>query len=71
MVRDVQVDGARVALEVTLTVAGCPMRNEIQSRVGTALAGIGEVATRDFIRSELRGLLETLEDDDRDDAAND
>ncbi|HEX4867927.1 MAG TPA: P-loop NTPase [Acidimicrobiales bacterium] len=41
MVRDVQVDGAGVSLEVTLTVAGCPLRNEIQSRVATALAGIG------------------------------
>ena len=30
MVRDVTVDGDAVALEVTLTVAGCPLRNEIQ-----------------------------------------
>ncbi len=41
MVRDVRVDGDRVALEVTLTVAGCPLRNEIQSRVTGALTGIG------------------------------
>src|SRR5690606_2200256 len=41
MVRDVRVDGDRVSLEVTLTVAGCPLRNEIQSRVTGALAGIG------------------------------
>ncbi len=41
MVRDVQVDGTSVALEVTLTVAGCPLRNEIQSRVTGALNGIG------------------------------
>ena len=31
MVRDVRVDDDRVSLEVTLTVAGCPLRNEIQS----------------------------------------
>ncbi len=41
MVRDVRIDGDAVALEVTLTVAGCPLRNEIQSRVTGALAGIG------------------------------
>jgi ATP-binding protein involved in chromosome partitioning len=41
MVRDVRVDGDSVALEVTLTVAGCPLRNEIQSRVTGALSGIG------------------------------
>ena len=37
MVRDVRVDGDAVGLEVTLTVAGCPLRNEIQSRVTGAL----------------------------------
>jgi ATP-binding protein involved in chromosome partitioning len=41
MVRDVRIDGTAVALEVTLTVAGCPLRNEIQSRVTSALDGIG------------------------------
>ena len=42
MVRDVRIgqDDA-VALEVTLTVAGCPLRNEIQSRVTNALTAIG------------------------------
>jgi len=44
MVTDVRVDGDAVALEVTLTVAGCPLRNEIQSRVTTALEGIGVTA---------------------------
>ena len=39
MVRDVRIDGDSVALEVTLTIAGCPLRNEIQTRVTTALAG--------------------------------
>ncbi|MFL6204839.1 MAG: Mrp/NBP35 family ATP-binding protein [Acidimicrobiales bacterium] len=44
MVRDVRVDGASVALEVTLTVAGCPLRNEIESRVTGALSAIGVTA---------------------------
>ncbi len=42
MVRDVRIGpGDAVALEVTLTVSGCPLRNEIQSRVTTALTAIG------------------------------
>ncbi len=42
MVRDVQVGaGDAVALQVTLTVAGCPLRNEIQTRVTDALTAIG------------------------------
>src|SRR3546814_10927705 len=41
MVRDVRIDGDDGALEVTLTVAGCPMRNEIQNRVTGALTAIG------------------------------
>ena len=39
MVRDVDVSGdGRVSLTVVLTIAGCPLRNEIQNRVNTALA---------------------------------
>ena len=41
MVRDVRVDGGAVALQVTLTVAGCPLRNEIDRRVTEALTGAG------------------------------
>ncbi len=41
MVRNVVVDGDSVAVEITLTVAGCPLRNEIQSRVTGALETIG------------------------------
>jgi len=47
MVRDVTVgDDGRVALTIALTVAGCPLRAEIQSRVGAALEplGVGSVA---------------------------
>jgi ATP-binding protein involved in chromosome partitioning len=44
MVRDVVVspDG-RVDLKVALTVAGCPLRNEIQNRVSTAINGLDGV----------------------------
>ena len=49
MVRNVRVDGDSVALEVTLTIAGCPLRNEIQNRGTAALEGIGVVTvTLDF-----------------------
>ncbi len=38
MVRDVNVAGdGSVSLTVVLTIAGCPLRNEIQNRVNTAL----------------------------------
>ena len=46
MVRDVRVDGGVVSLTVMLTIAGCPLRNEIQQRVNSAvrpLAGVREV----------------------------
>ena len=38
MVHDVAVSSQGVSLTVTLTVPGCPMRNEIQSRVTNALS---------------------------------
>lgn len=41
MVRDVTVDGDRVALTVVLTVPGCPLRAEITARVTGALEAIG------------------------------
>ncbi len=48
MVRHVSIDAAgTVAVQVALTVAGCPLRNEIQNRVTTAvtaLAGVGAVS---------------------------
>ncbi|MTA13139.1 MAG: P-loop NTPase [Actinobacteria bacterium] len=46
MVRHVQIDGGRVGVQVALTVAGCPLRNEIQRRVTEAvlqLDGVVEV----------------------------
>jgi ATP-binding protein involved in chromosome partitioning len=48
MVRGVSVDGSgAVAVRIALTVAGCPLRNEIQNRVSTAvmpLAGVTAVS---------------------------
>jgi ATP-binding protein involved in chromosome partitioning len=38
MVHDVAVSTQGVSLTITLTIQGCPMRNEIQSRVTTALS---------------------------------
>jgi len=43
MVREVRVDGRRVRVEVALTVPGCPLRNEIQRRVGEAVVALAEV----------------------------
>jgi ATP-binding protein involved in chromosome partitioning len=67
MVRDVQVDGSRVAVVVALTVAGCPLRNEITTRVNdavTALDGVEQVdldftvmtdEEREVLRRKLHG----------------
>ena len=44
MVRDVRIDGGQVAIQFALTVAGCPLRNEIQNRVTTALTALDDVS---------------------------
>ena len=46
MVKDVRLDGDRVGVLVALTIAGCPLRNEITNRVTDALkvAGATEVS---------------------------
>ena len=44
MVRHVAINGNDVAVDVDLTIAGCPLRNEIDQRVRNALVGIGAVA---------------------------
>jgi ATP-binding protein involved in chromosome partitioning len=41
MVRDVRLEGEAVALEVTLTTAGYPMRNELKARVADAITALG------------------------------
>ena len=50
MVRSVTIDGGHVEVGIDLTIAGCPLRNEITTRVtdaGTALDGVS-VVTLDF-----------------------
>jgi ATP-binding protein involved in chromosome partitioning len=68
MVRDVVVgDDGRVAITVALTVAGCPLRAEIQSRVGAALEPLGvEAVALDFTvmtEDELAALRQRLHGD--------
>jgi ATP-binding protein involved in chromosome partitioning len=43
MVGDVAIDGATVAVNVTLTVAGCPLRAELTDRVSTAVGALDGV----------------------------
>lgn len=43
MVRDVVVNDGVIGLTVVLTIAGCPLRNEIQQRVNSALRGLDGV----------------------------
>ena len=45
MVKDVVVDGGAVHVEVYLTVAGCPMREEITARVTRAVQGLDGVTS--------------------------
>ena len=40
MVRGVAIDGSVVAVRIALTVAGCPLRNEIQTRVSDAIVAL-------------------------------
>jgi ATP-binding protein involved in chromosome partitioning len=46
MVRTIRIDGTRASIQIALTIAGCPLRNEIQNRVteaAVALDGIDSV----------------------------
>src|SRR5881394_4614138 len=43
MVRDVQIDGRDVTVEIALTVAGCPLRSSFEEQVGRALAPVDGV----------------------------
>jgi ATP-binding protein involved in chromosome partitioning len=40
MVKGVAIDGGVAAVRIALTVAGCPLRNEIQNRVSTAVVAL-------------------------------
>ena len=64
MVRDVVVSGSNVGLTIVLTIPGCPLKNEITTRVNTALTGVGATridlawgAMTDEERAALRELL--------------
>ena len=66
MVRDVEIQkSGAVSLTVVLTIAGCPLRNEIQTRVNTALRaldGVKDVALNfgvmnDAERAKVRELV--------------
>ena len=48
MVRSIAIDGPRVAVTVALTVAGCPLRNEITRRVDGAVTALDGVETLDL-----------------------
>jgi ATP-binding protein involved in chromosome partitioning len=41
MVRDLVIDGAKVAFQIELTTPACPLKDEIESRVHAALDPIG------------------------------
>jgi ATP-binding protein involved in chromosome partitioning len=55
MVKQVRIDGGRVAVVVALTVPGCPMRGEITKRVTDAVAPLGGV---DDVKVELTVMSE-------------
>ena len=48
MVRDVDVNKGDVKVTIALTVAGCPMRNEIQNRVNAAVLALKGVTSVDL-----------------------
>ena len=43
MVRDVRVEGGRVAVTIALTVAGCPLRSSFENQVREAVGGLAGV----------------------------
>ena len=58
MVGSVEVDGARVTITIKLTVAGCPLKAEIQRRVSEAVAALPGV-------EGVQVGLDTMTDDER------
>jgi len=58
MVGDVTVDGGRVAITIKLTIAGCPLKAEIQRRVADTIGGMEGVET-------LQVGLDTMTDEER------
>jgi ATP-binding protein involved in chromosome partitioning len=48
MVRGVAIDGPVVAVRIALTIAGCPLRNEIQNRVTDAVVALDGIERVDL-----------------------
>ena len=44
MVKDVSIDGSRVAFTIELTTPACPLKDEIEAEVGRALRPLGAEA---------------------------
>ena len=68
MVREVRIDGPRVAVQVALPVPGCPMKAEIQQSVVGAVRALDGVDATDveftvMTESELADLRERLHGD--------
>ncbi len=64
MVRFVRIDGQSVQVEIALTVPGCPLKNEIQRRVGEAVHAFDDVqsveVTFDVMSDEERARVREL-----------
>ena len=64
MIRFIRIDGASIHVEVALTVSGCPLKNEIERRVGEAvhaLDGVDSVrVTFDVMTDEERAKVREL-----------
>lgn len=58
MVGDVTVDGGRVQVEIRLTIAGCPLKAEIQRRVADAVGALPGVEA-------IQVTLDAMTDDER------
>lgn len=58
MVGDITVDGGRVKVEIRLTIAGCPLKAEIQRRVTTAIEALPGIDT-------IQVTLDTMSDEQR------
>jgi len=68
MVKSVRIDGPSVGVQIALTVAGCPLRNEIQRRVTDAVTALDGVGTTDLdftvmTEQELSALRQRLHGD--------
>ncbi|MGB8021186.1 MAG: Mrp/NBP35 family ATP-binding protein [Candidatus Nanopelagicales bacterium] len=58
MVKDVRIEGGAVHVDVYLTVAGCPMREEITNRVRSAVAALAGV-------TDVTVALDVMDDEQR------